>query len=268
LAEVGLSLRHGFAALLLAGAPAWPADLPEIKQRGALRVAGVLDAREPEFFSLATPAAPGFDIEILTGFAKVLKVELKVAPATSWASLVPALLEGKADLIAGRISATSQRRRLVQFTQEVFPTRTVVVTRKPHAVVQTLEQLKAERVGTIAGSGPYEALLAAGLAPGAIDTSLAPGDLASALREGKVGAAAWWIEGAIRAQLKDPELSLGLALGPPESLAYGVRKEDQALLAALNQHLEVVRSTGTWQRLALKYFGDATPEILKRAREP
>jgi ABC-type amino acid transport substrate-binding protein len=260
-------MKPGIAVLLLAAAPAWSADLAEIKQRGALRVLGVLDTREPEFFSLKSEAAPGFDVEILTGFAKVHKVELKLVPAGGWGGLVPALIEGKGDVIAGRFSATPQRRRSILFTQEVFPTRTVVVTRKPHPGVQTLEQLKAERVGTIVGTSMYEALLAAGLPPAAIDATLDSGGLASALRGGAISAGVWWLEGAMLAQLKDRDLSLGLALGPPESLAYGVRKEDQALLAALNQHLEVVRSTGTWQRLALKYFGDATPAILKRARD-
>jgi hypothetical protein len=28
-----------------------------------------------------------------------------------------------------------------------------------------------------------------------------------------------------------------------------------------------VRSSGTWNRLAIKYFGDAAPAILKKARE-
>jgi polar amino acid transport system substrate-binding protein len=261
----GVSMTSGFAALLLAAAPAWPADLAEIRQRGALRVLGVLDAREPEFFSLKSEAAPGLDIEILTGFAKLYKVDLKVVPATGWSALVPALIEAKGDLIAGRFSASPRSRPLIAFTQEVFPTRMVVVTRRPHPDVQSLEQLRNEHVGTIAGTSMYEAMLTAGLLPSGIDSTLGSGDLASALRSGKITAAVWWLEGAIRAQRKDPELNLGLALGPPESLAYGVRKEDVNLLGALNQHLELLRSTGTWQRLVLKYFGDSMPEILKAA---
>lgn len=264
----GLRMQAGLALLLLTTMPGVAADLADIKQRGALRVLAVVDAREPEFFSLRSQATPGFDVEILMGFAKAQKVELKVLPAAAWAALIPALVEGKGDLIAGRFGATPQRRRLVEFTQEVFPTRTVVVTRKPRAGVKTLEELKAERVvGTIGGTGMYEALVAAGVPPGRIDTSLDSGELSEALRGGKVSAAAWWLEGAVLAQHRDPDLELGLVLGPPESLAYGVRKEDQALLAALNQHLQVVRTSGTLNRLTMKYFGDAAPAILKKARE-
>ncbi len=259
-------MRTALATLLLA-VPAWAADLAEIQQRGALRVLAIVDEREPEFFSLRSPAAPGLDLEILMGLAKARKVELKVIPATGWASLVPALVEGKGDLVAGRFGATPQRRRFVDFTAEVFPTRSVVVTRRPHAGVRSLDELKLEKVGTIAGTSMYEALLAAGLAPAKIDSTLSSGELSAALRGGKVSAAVWWLEGAIQAQRKDPDLSLGLVLGPTESLAFGVRKEDQSLRAALNQHLEVVRSSGTWNRLTVKYFGDAAPAILRKARE-
>ena len=55
-------------------------------------------------------------------------------------------------------------------------------------------------------------------------------------------------------------------LDRPASLAYGVRKEDKALLAALNAYLSDLRRTSTWSRLVVKYFGEASVEILKKAR--
>jgi ABC-type amino acid transport substrate-binding protein len=55
-------------------------------------------------------------------------------------------------------------------------------------------------------------------------------------------------------------------LGPPLSLAYAVRKDEPELLRALNEYIENVRKTPTWSRLVVKYFGEAAPEILKKAR--
>jgi membrane-bound lytic murein transglycosylase MltF len=57
------------------------------------------------------------------------------------------------------------------------------------------------------------------------------------------------------------------SLGPPGALAWAVRKEDRALLAALDEYVTRVRHTPTWSRLVVKYFGDEAPEILRRARE-
>ena len=176
---------------------------------------------------------------------------------------------------AGRISPEVLRHVLLdavavraqEVTQEVFPSRSVVVTRKPHPGVPTVEQLKAERVGTVPGTSMYEALLDLGLPPGKIESTLTSGDLSEALRSGKITAAVWWLDAAIQAQRQDPSLQIGLSLGLPEGLAYGVRREDRALLEALNQHLQVVRTSGNWNRLAVKYFGDATATILGRAKQ-
>ena len=109
---------------LLFAAPLRAADLPEIKQRGALRVLAIVDTRAPEFFSLKSQASPGFDVEILLGFAKAQKVELKVVPATGWAALVPALVEGSGDLVAGRFGPTPARRRLILLAARPDPGQT------------------------------------------------------------------------------------------------------------------------------------------------
>ena len=60
---------------------------------------------------------------------------------------------------------------------------------------------------------------------------------------------------------------MGGFLGPPGALAWAVRKEDTALLAALDDFVAGTRRTPTWGRLVVKYFGEEAPEILKRARE-
>ena len=69
------------------------------------------------------------------------------------------------------------------------------------------------------------------------------------------------------ARRKDPDIQIGLFLGRPGSLAYGVRKEDAELLAALNRYIESLRKTPSWNRLVLKYFGTTAVDILRRARE-
>jgi membrane-bound lytic murein transglycosylase F len=250
------------------GAPssARPADLPEVARRGTLRVLVMPDTRRPEFFSLAPGAPPGFDQEVLQGFAGLHHLTLKPVPVTSWDALIPALVEGKGDLIGGRFTATDSRRKLVDFTTEVFPTRLVVFTRKPHPPVHTLEQLRKEKVGTIKGTNMVEALAAAGVPAANLDDGIPPGGFDEALRAGRITAAVWGVESAIASQRQDPELQLGTFVGPPASIAYAVRKGDHALLAALNEYVDNLRKTPSWSRLVVKYFGEAAPEVLKKAR--
>ena len=257
------------AALALAAllpAPAARADLPEVVQRGSLRVLVMIDTRRPEFFTL-NEASPGFDREVLQGFAQLHHVKLEPVPVAGWDALIPALLEGKGDLIGGRFTVTDSRKKIVAFTAEVFPTRNVVMTRRPHRVVNTVEELRAEKVGTIKGTSMAEAIAAAAVPPARVDDGIPPGGFAEALKSGRITAAVWGVESAIAAQRGDPDIRLGMFLGPPSSLAYAVRKGDTALLAALNEYIANLRRTPTWSRLVVRYFGADALEVLKKARE-
>jgi len=151
-------------------------------------------------------------------------------------------------------------------TSEVFPTRNVVLTRRPHRLVRTIGELREEKVGTVKGTSLAEAVAAAGVPPAHVDGSVPSGALPDALKSGQVSAVVLGVENAISAQRADPALQLGLFLGPPTSLAYGVRKGDAELLKALDEHIENLRRTPTWSRLVVKYFGERAPDVLKKAR--
>lgn len=261
------SLIAALAALLLAGAAAPArADLAEIQKRGRLRVLVMPDTRRPEFFSVKPAAPPGFDHELLLAFAKLHRLTLEPVAVGSWDALIPALNDGKGDLVAGRFTATAARSKLVAFSKEVFPTRNVVITRKPHRPVASLEELRAERVGTIKGTSMAEAIATAAVPPANVDDSLAAGSFGEALKSGQVTAAVWGVESAIALQREDPEIQLGMFLGPPGSLAWAVRKDSPQLLQALDEYIENTRRTPTWNRLVVKYFGEAAPEVLRKAR--
>ncbi len=261
--------RTFFAALALAAvlpARTASADLPEIVERGTLRVLVVIDTRRPEFFTM-NEAVPGFDREVLQRFAQLHHVRLEPVPVPSWDALIPGLLDGKGDLIGGRFTVTESRKKLVAFTTEVFPTRNVVFTRQPHRTVRTIEELREEKVGTIKGTSMAEAIAAAAVPPARVDDGIPPGGFAEALKSGRITAAVWGVESAIAAQREDSAIQIGLFLGPPSSLAYAVRKGDTALLLALNDYVSNLRRTPTWSRLVVDYFGADALEVLKKARE-
>lgn len=254
------------AGLTFGAAPTLPAsDLPAIKQGGTLRMLSVVVEEEPEFVS-GNAERPGFDREVLDGFARLHRVKLELVPVTSWDGLVPALLKGRGDVIAGRYTATDSRRKQIDFTTEVFPTRPVAVTRKPHRVVKTLPELREEKVGIVKGTSLVDVLSAAGIPPAQVDDGLTAGGTFAALKSGRVTCVVEEVAAAILAQREDPDLQAGVFLGPAGSYAYGVRKEDKELRAALDEYVENLRKTPTWNRLVVKYLGEAAPEILKKAR--
>ena len=263
-------VRVAAASLLLLFPPAADAraDLAELQKAGTLRVLVNLDARRPEFFSLAAGHAPGFDHEVVRAFAKIHGVKVEIVPVDGWDALVPALLAGKGDLVAGRFTATPSRREHIAFTREVFPYRLVVMTRKPHRVVRTLEELRTEKVGTTRGSSLVDALDAAGVPFDRRDDKIPTGAYVEALKTGRVTAAVWGLECAIPSRREDPDIQLGTFVGAPGSLAYGVRKEDVNLLRALDEHIGSLRRSPVYYSLVRKYFGEDAPQILEKVRTP
>lgn len=253
-----LALAAALAGPLAAG------DLADIKAKGTLRVLAVVRNQAEDFMS--TEPGSGFDREVLEGFCALHHLKLEVVVQRNWGDLIPALQQDKGDVIAGRFNVTASRKEQIAFTSEVFPSRHVVLTRKPHRVVNTLEELREEKVGTVQGTSMAEVVAAAGVPPAHVNDTIVTGTLPDALRDGRVGAVVLGIENAITAQRRDPELQLGMFVGPPSSLAYGVRKEDAALLAALSEYVANLRRTPTWNRLVVKYFGDSAPEVLRKAR--
>jgi ABC-type amino acid transport substrate-binding protein len=262
--------RAGIAATTLAWtalvAPSVPAaDLPsQLKARGTLRVLTVTTNQRDDF--LSTKPGVGFDREVLEGFVSLHKLKLVLVQIPRWDGLIPALIEGRGDVIAGRFTVTEARKKEIDFTQEVFPTRNVAMSRSPHPVVTTLEQLRTEKVGTVKGTSMADAIAAAGVPHSNVDDSFPTGTLPDALRSGKASVVVLGIEHAIQERRTDPKIQLGVFVGPPTSLAYGVRKEDEGLRNALDEHIGNLRRTPTWSRLVVKYFGGGALEILTKAR--
>jgi ABC-type amino acid transport substrate-binding protein len=256
-------LAAALALIALLAASARGAELAEIEKRGTLKVLAVPGSEQ--FFSLAGGGPHGFDREILDGFAHLRKLRLEPVSVASWDALVPALVEGRADLAAGGVTATDGRRRTVDFTAEVFPSRMVAMTRKPTPPVESLAQLRALKVGTIRGTSLAAALKALSLP--SVDDGVPSGGLPEALHSGRVTAIVMGVEDAIEAQRKDPAIQVGLFVGPKASLAFAVPKSAPRLRQALDDYIANLRHTSTWSRLVVQYFGESTLEILQKAQE-
>jgi lysine/arginine/ornithine transport system substrate-binding protein/histidine transport system substrate-binding protein len=164
------------------------------------------------------------------------------------------------------VNDTPGRRRVIDFTAEVFPTRDVVVTRRPTLPILTLEELRAVKVGTIKGTSLAERVAEAKVPRANVDDSLPATAFAEALRARRVVAVVDGVEDALLLKRADPQLDLGMFLGPPLSMAFGVRKDAPALRDALNDYVGYTRKSGAWSRLVVKYFGASASDVLRKAR--
>ena len=262
-------MRRRLSLLLAAGlalaTPAVRADLPELEKTGALRVLVVLETDNRSMTNRRADS-PGFDYEMLDGFAKLRRMRLEVVPVDGWDKLVPALVEGRGDLIAGSFTVTDARKQAIDFTSEVMPTRSVVVTRKPHRIVRTLEELRGEKITVFKGTSMVDLLLGLGVPPGNLAYDVPTEGLSAGLKSGRVTCVVHDVQTAVVDAQSDPALQIGTFVGPPRSYAWGLRKDSPQLLAALNHHIANVRTSGTWSRLTVKYFGEMALPILQKAR--
>jgi ABC-type amino acid transport substrate-binding protein len=241
------------------------ADLPAIKARGALRVL-VCAGIQPMLFAHVAGERPGFDREIVEGFARVQQLRLEVVAVPAWGELLPALLADKGDVVVGGYTDTPERRAKIAFTPEVFPTRAVIVTRAPHPVVRDVEQLRREKLGVVQGSSLAQDLQRAGVPSANVVILQEPVQHREVLAGGRVTAVPLDLEDAVLAARADATLQLGMFVGAPRSQAYGLRPQDVALRRALGAHVEQLRGSPKWSQLVVKYFGGAALDILRSAR--
>jgi ABC-type amino acid transport substrate-binding protein len=251
------------AALVLAAVTPAAADLAEAKARGRLEVLFVPGS--PEFVDVEKHS--GFDMEILEGFARLHRLDVAWVPVKSWDLLLSTLNDGAGDLAAGGITTTAAREKIVRFTTDVFPSRHVMVSRRPHRVVQTVDDLREEKVGTIRGTSIAEVVALARVPPSNIDDTFASGGLPAGLKEGRITATVLGVEDALVAQRADSALQLGGFLGPRQGLAFALRSRDRVARAALDEYIANLRRTPSWNRLVVKYFGDVALEILRNVQK-
>jgi ABC-type amino acid transport substrate-binding protein len=254
-----LALALGTAAV----APPVAGDMPEIQKRGALRVLAATE-EQPEMFAFRGGAEPGFEREMLEGFARLNRLRFVVVPVRGFQERMPALLRGDGDLIVGLID-TPERRQQIAFTDEVMPARHVVVSYGTRRPVATLAQFRAERVGVLRGTTWEKAAQEAGV-PAESQTPYADlRSLLGALRTGQVTATVMSVSDMTLAMKRDPGLQAGLFLGEPGHAAWGLRKEDRQLRAALDEYLQYMRRSASWNRLVVKYFGEQALLVLGKS---
>jgi ABC-type amino acid transport substrate-binding protein len=258
--------RHALLAAALALGALTPVRgaSPWSPTSGVVRALVAAD-EAPEMFALVPSTQPGFEREILEGFARLHKVKLEVVPVQGFENIIPALLKGDGDVICG-ILDTEARRRQVAFTVEILPSRLLAVSRKPKALA-SVRELAAERVGVVTGTAWGDAATAAGVPAARIESFTDMKALLDGLRSGKVTAGVMSLSDFVLLRGREPDLQAGPFLGEIKTAAWAVRKGDDLLLRGLDEYVENLRRTPSWGRLAVTYFGDDALNLLGRARK-
>jgi membrane-bound lytic murein transglycosylase F len=183
----------------------------------------------------------------------------------SFAELIPALLEGRGDLISENLPVPERQQR-VAFSLPLARSRQRVVTRED-APIETLEALRGRVLAARAGTPSLERALelraqVEGLRVEALPAETSRSEVLDRIADGSLDATVE--EGNVVEVELDyrPELVAPLAVGEERAVAWAVRPDNLQLLGALNSFLQQQRLT---RERSVRYEDDL-PGLVQRRR--
>lgn len=238
---------------------AFKGDLDAMKERGLIRA---LVTPSPTEFFIDDGKIRGIQAEYLQQFAKFInrgikneadKIRIKYVPVP-FPELIPALLEGRGDIIATFLTVTDKRAELVSFTEPFRSSvNEIIVTNKDEPELTAVEDIAGKDVYVLANSSYVEHLLKLntrlkqqGLDPVNIkqaDPRLLSEDILEFVNAGVMQRAVVdnYIAELWQKVLTNIVVDESLAITADTQVAWAVRQDAKKLQGMLNQFITKVR---------------------------
>ncbi|HOA17684.1 MAG TPA: basic amino acid ABC transporter substrate-binding protein [Fervidobacterium sp.] len=194
----------------------------------------------------------GFDLDIANELAKRLGVKVEVV-SLPFDSLIPALQQGKIDMVIAGMTITEDRAKVVDFSKPYFEANQAIVVRKDGSFrPQSLEELIGKKIAVQLGT------------TGDLITTDVKGievvrfqrftDAFLELQNGRVDAVVL-DEAPAKAYVKKfPKFIVSKVVDTGETYGVAVRKGNKELLNFVNQTLDIMKSSGTYNKIINKWF--------------
>ncbi|MFM2481719.1 transporter substrate-binding domain-containing protein [Celerinatantimonas sp. YJH-8] len=202
----------------------------------------------------------GFDIDMTKNMAKAIGVKF-VPVNTAWDGIIPALLTGKCDIIAGGMTITAQRNLKVNFANPYITVgQTILLSPKLKDKVKSYKDLNDSKYTIVTMLGTTGANAVKRLLPKAkIDLFETQGDSVLQLTNGKADAMVYDLpyNSIYTAEHKGNVVHLSKPF-TYEPLAWAIRPNDPNFLNFLNNYLHQIKGDGTYDRIHTKWFETVT----------
>ncbi|MBB5390914.1 MULTISPECIES: ABC transporter substrate-binding protein [unclassified Herbaspirillum] len=262
--KTGLAIAA--AAVTLVFSSAAHADrLADIKARGSLICATLTSSEPLGYPDPATRQVVGFDVDMCAAVAKQLGVKLE-HKGISVEARIPELTLGRVDLVVAALGYTKERAQQIDFTSIHYQTPIKLIAHS-NAGLNKIEDLAEKRISANKGSTPE--LYARSMFPKATILTFQDTPAAFlALAQNKVQGLALSQPSGIRfvneSDGKYKFLDGALAWEPT---GMGVKKDEPALLAAVNDALDKLEKSGETDALWSKWFGPKTKFNIPREKK-
>ncbi|MDH5476163.1 MAG: transporter substrate-binding domain-containing protein [Cyclobacteriaceae bacterium] len=244
-------------------------DLAKIKERGSLRA--LVDNSSTSYF-IYKGQLMGYEYELLTLLAKSLNVDLDIIVKKSIDDAFQSLNKGEGDIIAFTLTVTKERQERVAFTHSHYTTRQVLVQKKPenwrnmkiHETEKLLLRNQVDLIGEevhVRKSSSYVNRLnnLSEEIGGDIVVVEDQREVETELMIKKVS------DGEIKYTIADEDIALVNAsyyanidintpISFPQQIAWGVRKNANDLLFAINNWQQQLKKESTYNVIYNKYF--------------
>lgn len=229
-------------------------------QGADLRVA-IDPTYEPFTFKTSDGKPAGFDVDIAEALCAQTKRKC-VYVEQVWDSMIPGLQARKYDVIISSMSITDERRKVVDFTDKYYSTPSGIVV-KSGTPYTGPASLKGKRIGVLKGS-TQEKFAMGELRPAGVTVVPyeAQDQVYLDIRSGRLdGTVADKVEVKGGFLSKDEGKGYGF-VGPDlaerkyfgDGIGVALRKGQGELKNQLNAAIKTIRSNGTYDRIAKKYF--------------
>ena len=261
---LGLLLTSRLASVSAADA------LSAIRARGELLWGADAEGGAPYVFP--DPDKPeqltGFEYDLADALATKLGVKGRMVQ-NQWDQLIPALERENFDIILNGLELTPENQQRIAMSRPYCAYAQQIVTRKTADGLTRLEHLKGKAVGVLSGTASQRLVEKMD----GVDMRIYPGNVESLrdLKAERIEAVVLDLPIALYYAKPDPELKLSGNAFAPGYYAIGVRRDDVALLAALNQAIAALHSEGILETIYRKYgiwdehqqaLNDYQPEVV------
>lgn len=124
--------------------------IEQIKENGKLILA-TGNYRPFEYHDEKTNQIVGYDIDVAKKIADKIGVPLEVRDM-QFASLIPTLQNGQADLVIAAMYIKEERKKVVDFADPYIKTGQIIVVRNTNKDIKSVEDLEGKRVGAKLGA--------------------------------------------------------------------------------------------------------------------
>jgi len=202
----------------------------------------------------------GFEYDLVNTFADYLGVKLEIIIAEQWDEMIPALMDGRGELIAAGMTITPKREKRIAFSNGYTATQQYIIAHRDNRDIKKAEDLAGKTVHVRKGTSYQEGLEA--LKREGIDLTIELQDntpteeLIQQVAEKSIAFTVADKNIALLNRRYYPSAVLAFSISEREELGWALNVNAHELLKSANTFFNTIKKNGEFARIYNKYFAD------------